>query len=301
MKVLFISKAIQENKASPIVIKQLESLKEIGVELDHFIIQGGKTGYLKCFFELRRLKNKYDAFHAHFSYVGLIASLARIKPLVVSFMGSDVSRSKVDWLISKFVSFCSHVSIFKSQASKDFLGRVKGHVIPNGVDVDFFKPLGQEVCREKIGLKMDEKIILFAANPSRPEKNFELTKKAVESLSDDMRSTLISLKNVDFELMPYYYNAADVVVLSSKYEGSPNVIKEAMSCNRPVVTTDVGDVSNYRDVDGVFISTDHYLDFAQSIKKALSVDNCQGRNYIITNLSKEKIAKQLNDIYLQIG
>jgi glycosyltransferase involved in cell wall biosynthesis len=42
--------------------------------------------------------------------------------------------------------------------------------------------------------------------------------------------------------MPIWYNASDVVILTSLWEGSPNVIKEAMACNRPIVATNVGDI-----------------------------------------------------------
>ena len=44
------------------------------------------------------------------------------------------------------------------------------------------------------------------------------------------------------DLMPYFYNASDVLLLTSRHEGSNNSVKEAMACDRPVVTTDAGDV-----------------------------------------------------------
>ena len=39
-----------------------------------------------------------------------------------------------------------------------------------------------------------------------------------------------------------YYNSVDCLILTSFHEGSPNVIKEAMACNLPIVSTKVGDV-----------------------------------------------------------
>src|SRR6202011_4163689 len=51
------------------------------------------------------------------------------------------------------------------------------------------------------------------------------------------------------ELMPDLYNAADVLVHSSVSEGSPNVVKEALACNLPVVATAAGDIPDL--LDGV--------------------------------------------------
>jgi len=120
---------------------------------------------------------------------------------------------------------------------------IKRYVIfPHGVDFEKYFPVDDpRQARQKVGWPENKKIILFPANPSRPVKNFPLAKKAVALLCDDSVE-LKAFVNVPDEHMNLYYNAADVLLMTSTHEGSPCVIKEAMACNLPVVSTDVGDV-----------------------------------------------------------
>jgi teichuronic acid biosynthesis glycosyltransferase TuaC len=64
-------------------------------------------------------------------------------------------------------------------------------------------------------------------------------------------------------------NAADLLLLTSLTEGSPQVIKEAMACNCPIVATDVGDIREIIGyTDGCYITTFKPSDVAVKIQAA---------------------------------
>ena len=101
-----------------------------------------------------------------------------------------------------------------------------------------------------------------------------------------------------------YMCAADVLVLTSLNEGSPNVIKEAMACNCPIVSTDVGDVAWVTGgVDGTYVS--HSFDTSEItslLKKSLSFNNrTNGREKLISlGLTVENIAFRIIEVYSSI-
>ena len=172
-------------------------------------------------------------------------------------------------------------------------------IIPNGVDLSVFKPMNKNRCLEKVRWDKNKKHILFAANPNRLEKNFMLANNAFEALNrNDIE--LHTMINIDHKMVPYYMNAADVVILTSLWEGSPNVIKEAMACNRPIVSTDVGDVRNIVDkTNGCYICTNNSNDISQKISFALNFKETNGR-LNISHLDKNEVAKKIGNIYKKI-
>jgi len=89
-----------------------------------------------------------------------------------------------------------------------------------------------------------------------------------------------------------------MVILTSKFEGSPNVIKEAMACNCPIVSTDVGDVREViGNTEGCFITSFEPEGVAKKIKLAIEFNKKTNGRDNITHLDEKVIAQRLIDVY----
>jgi len=301
MNILFVSSGNSQVGISPIVKNQGESLRKQGVEIDYFTIKGkGIKGYLKNVKPLKQYlkQNQFDIVHAHYSMSAFVASLAGAKPLVVSLMGSDVkSDNYFKFIIRLFNQFSWSKIIVKSEDMKNDLGISKVEIIPNGVDFCMFKPLNQEDCKTKLSWDKDKTQILFAANPQRQEKNYKLTIAAFDLLNLN-HCELKELVNVPNDQVSLYHNAADVVLLTSLWEGSPNVIKEAMACNIPIVSTNVGDVRKViGKTEGCYLTTFEPEDVADKIKKALAFGKKTRGREDIRHLESSVVAKKIINLY----
>ena len=147
---------------------------------------------------------------------------------------------------------------------------------------------------------------MFAASPARTVKNFKLFEKALEHVDPDNRIETHILKNIPHKDIPKYLCASDAVVLTSRWEGSPNIIKEAMACNCPVVATDVGDVAwLFGDEPGHFLTRFEPADVAEKIRESLDFAERHGRTRGRERIRKlgldsETIALKLMDVYSDV-
>lgn len=327
MKVLFVASGNKRvGEVSSFVQSQYDSLKAGGLEMMLFPVVGhGAIAHLKAAWELRKLvqRESPDVIHAHYSIYGYVAAIACLglckKPkIVVSILGS-FPRQNRKW---KLVRFCvQHVwdrTIVKSERTKRQLG-LDVPVIPNGVNLEVFRVEPRSESREKVGFEADRKYIIWCSNPVRAEKNWPLAEAAVKQLqitNNKLQISLVPVYDKSPQEVAIYMNAADCLLLTSWSEGSPNVIKEAMACNCPIVTTDVGDVTErLENLDGCYVATmehpitnqktqDLYMDenahkVADCLRKALEfVKRTDGRKRIIADqLELSQIADRIKEIY----
>ena len=308
MKVIFVASG---NKAvgtvSSFVRSQFDSLREQNLDMTLFPVTGkGWKGYAKNLVALRKLvkTQKPDLVHAHYSVCGYLAALATLglkTKVVVSILGSfPPGKFKAKKRLVRF--FIDHVwdgALVKSQRTRSQLNRPLP-VVPNGVDLRMFNLRPQAEARAVVGFEEGEKYVIFVSNPARPEKQFGLAEEAVRLLHDDSVHLVPVFDKPHSEIVDYMC-AADALIMTSASEGSPNVIKEAMACNCPIVVTDVGDVRWVTEgVDGTYVSnTFEPEELAGLLNKALEFGaRTQGRKRIVDlGLTSELVAQKLIQIY----
>ena len=258
------------------VHSQVESLRERGVGCRVFFIDG-RGNVLRYFAAWLRLlghllTHRYDILHAHHAIAGLLLCLTGA-PLfsrcVLSYQNSP-SREWGEFAFRLLYPFFRRI-ILKAP-DPDFPAQGKVCVLPNGCPPELFRPMDRGECRRALALEENAFYVLYIdANPRRAalgpkgqkrEDRFDAVMDIVRervsagcmgapaassptaALSPAAAPKVYSLKLRDIppEKMPLYYNAADLYLLTSDFEGSPNAVKECLMCNTPVVATPVGDL-----------------------------------------------------------
>jgi glycosyltransferase involved in cell wall biosynthesis len=239
------------------------------------------------------------------------------KPIVLSLMGTDaygeysginkvIFKSRIISLFTFFVQPFVRAIISKSKYIECFVYRKKrSFVIPNGVSLDFFKSISQQKARREIGLDENKKYVLFLGDINYKRKNFELAERVVREVGEN-DVELLTPYPVPHEKVVYYLNASDVLIHTAFMEGSSNIIKEAMACNCPVVSTDVGDAKwVLADTPGCYITSFEDEDVAEKLKRALDFallnGKTKGRERILElGLDSASIAKRIVDVYNKV-
>jgi glycosyltransferase involved in cell wall biosynthesis len=156
---------------------------------------------------------------------------------------------------------------------KEPLGRRDAATIPCGVDRELFRPMVVAEAKSRLGLDASRRYVLFPSSPERVEKRFDLAESGVAEYGKRGGGALelLCLDDVPHDDVPVYMNACDVFLMTSAFEASPVTVREALACNVPVLSTDIGDVRSVLDgIDGCYIIEPDAGDIADKLDKALS-------------------------------
>jgi glycosyltransferase involved in cell wall biosynthesis len=311
---------------SSFVKSQAESLRAVGWEVYLGIIDERKSlhGINR---NIRRLKREIAETRprlVHAQYGSVTAAVATLikghLPLIVSFCGDDLLGTPnpgLTWRIREnsarlmgLIAARHAVEIIvKSKSLIQALParlRAKVTVLPNGVDMRLFRPMAQDVCRERLGWKKQSKIVLFnsSRDDNRSSKNPRLARAAIDSLAHSVSDvSLEMLSNTSQEEVCLKMNAADCLLVTSLHEGSPNIVKEAMACNLPVVSVPCGDVAERlrKTYPGSVCPYDAIV-LANAIHDVLQAcRRSNGREQIVAQgLTLTSIAERLVDVYRRV-
>jgi glycosyltransferase involved in cell wall biosynthesis len=243
----------------------VESLRRLGVEVEVSFTNPklSRSQYFATLPAIRRaLRKGFDVVHVQHTYCMFQLKAAghlnqSIPPVVLTChegeLGTPVQHRDSGANVAKRLMYSSklkqsavaaadEVVVVSDQIRRGLGLTQRCWVIPPATDMSLFQPMDRTRARSELGMDNDRPIIFFPADARRKSyaKGFDLFEAALSNLDQPLE--VISGGDIPPERMPLHMNAADVVVQTSRFEGSPMVIKEAMACCRPVVSTDVGDV-----------------------------------------------------------
>lgn len=238
----------------------------------------------------------YDLLHANYGLTAPAALGQRELPVVLSLWGSDLMGS-CGWLTRRCVPHADAVIVMSKQMA-GVLDR-DCYVIPHGVDLDRFRPQPQQEAQRQLDWDPDVQHVVFPYPAKRTVKNFPRANRVFEAAAQQYSGAVEfhTITGVDHAEMPTYMNAADVLLLTSKREGSPNTVKEALACNLPVVATPVGDVPER--LDGVRYSTVGESDgeLVDGVVRALQADERSNGREHVQQLGLEAMGNQIIEVY----
>jgi glycosyltransferase involved in cell wall biosynthesis len=305
------------------VEQQVEGLRQRGVEVQVLYLDRREKGMGVYFRMGPALKNAVSEFRPDLvaSMYGGVMAHQVLKhsglPMVVSFCGTDLLGERCSGFFRRAVTRasvqCSHRVaaradgvVVKSANLLNALPHGKARctvaVIPNGVDFERFRPMDRLKCLNQLGWDPAVFHVVFAAGTGDPVKRPELARSAVNRLvASGVPAELHFMKGVAHDKVPVWLNAANALLLTSLQEGSPNIVKEALACNRPVVSVNVGDVAErISKVAGCHLAEATSEDLATKLELVrYRTAQVNGRN-ATQHLSLPAISKQLSEFYSMI-
>jgi teichuronic acid biosynthesis glycosyltransferase TuaC len=314
MKVLIVCSGNVGHIAS-FVKEQGDGLEKLGVDIDYFLIHGkGKLGYLRNYpaFIKKIRCFKPDLIHAHYALSGLLACMQTKVRVITTYHGNDINPiNKIGHSYAERINFFSYLTlklsihnIFVSDELRQIAGLKDNYsVITCGVNLDNFDLRDKKKSRVIMKLKPKSKYILFSSSFDNPVKNYALAKRAIALLDE---CEVIEMKGYNRKEIAYLLNACDLLLVTSRNESGPLVVKEALACGCPVVSTDVGDVRDiFGNTEGCFLSSFDPIEIKDKINMAfqfaLTKNRTNGRKRILElELDNNLVANKVLQVYKKV-
>ncbi len=295
--------------------RQATFLKAAGVDVDVYHFRGMRRpwrypgAWVGAQYRLSR--RRYDLVHAQFGQSGLMGLPKRI-PLVVTFRGSDLlgivrdtdgrrtlAGRALQWTSRMVARRADAVVVVSEHMKQSLPPGIPATVIPSGLDFALFHPIPRAEARQRLGLPPDQPLVLFAGRPSQGRKRYGLARRAMDIVQRSLPADLLVAWGIPHSDVPLYMNAADALVFTSMQEGSPNVVKEALACDLPVVSVPVGDVpGRIRDIEGCELCPDERPEtIAAALERVLRRGSRIRGRTAVESLDERVLTAQLIELY----
>jgi len=301
---------------------QLVSIKELGVDVEYGHLSERKSP-VKLFnagLRLRKIckEKNIDFVHVFWgSTTAITAVIFSPCPVIISFSGSDLigmvsenGKITLSGHISKFLSNSSALLaasiITKSENMRNELWKIsknKSTAIPNGLDLSKFKPMSQMEAQNYLGWSNEKKYIIFFSGLGATVKDLPLAQKIFSIIQKIIPDAEMKILNkIPHNELVYYYNAADVMLLTSFHEGSNNSLKEARACNLPIVSVNCGDAAErLKNVSNSYvIDSRDPEEIASNVLSVLKSDKRSNGALLSEDVKMETIAKKIVSVYNQL-
>lgn len=320
-KILAVIPGTEGGSELPFSRDQIGFLRKSGLNISTYYLRSRINPWIiiKSILELISRAKSEDAHivHSHYGtvtgFVSVLASICAGKKAIVTFHGSDLNPTdKSDGIFRDFAQrVLSNLSVLGadsvicvSLALKNRLwwGKRKVRVIPCGIDLEVFRPLGKAQSIKELGWDKNERYVLFNNSNNAYVKRQDIAEQALLQVKRIVPNvTLVILNNIPGNRIPLFINAADCLLICSDSEGSPTILKEAMACNLPVVAVNVGDVAErLTGCSHSEIVEQSPEDIASGILNVIKASSRSNGRQLIANLSQEAICNQVNALYSEI-
>ena len=200
------------------------------------------------------------------------------------------------WLSRIAARFSDHNIVVEKSFLFTLRQAHKSSLVSCGVDFTTFFETGWQEARAALGYQPGELLVLFSSSFDNPVKNYPLAKKATELAKT--KPFLVELKNHSRERVNLLMNAADALLVTSFTEGAPLVVREALTCRLPVISTPVGDVPDLaQQTDGISIAPFDPQYIADELDRLLAIRKRVKLNSIIKSFDNKEIATRVKAIY----
>jgi len=279
------------------VADQVDDLRRAGVDVTVLSFDGRRLKF-RYGTAAVRLRNRLrtarpDLVHAHYGLTGAVAVTQRRVPVVTTFHGSD---AYIPWQrrVSRLVARWS-IPVCVSPQIAGQLGRPAAMVLPMGVDTDRFRPMPRAQARAALGLDPDRPLVLFPGARKNVIKRHELFRAALDLVED---ASELVFHGYDREQAPFVLNAADVVLVTSRHEGSPVTVREALACETPVVSVAVGDVpATIGDLPACAVVPPEAQLLAEAVRNAMTAERDVSLRARALETARPEIAARLYSFY----